>query len=69
MEEAWDVVKLCVIGSRKDKWEGWTGGSEIQYGVGAAVTGPEEGFVIWVWLWRPVYFLSVWMIFFQAGFD
>jgi hypothetical protein len=37
------------------------------YGVGAAVIGPAEKSMAWVWPWHPLCSLSIWLIF--AGRD
>jgi hypothetical protein len=33
----------------------YTGGGKTDHGVDAAVTHPEEGFMVWVWLWDPLF--------------
>jgi hypothetical protein len=56
----------CEVGG----WSGQAGridkrGQDILV-VYRAVTGPEEGFMAWVWLWHPLSSLSIWMMFLQA---
>jgi hypothetical protein len=48
-DPAWSVRM-----SRKDRWEGMI----RDYEVGAAITGPGEEFMVWVWQQHPLLFLT-----------